>query len=425
MLLETALARYMRRLTKSILEFTPRDNTGVSFRPAARKDRPYLLYVHIPFCEQLCPYCSFHRIKVEDSLVREYFRYLLREVDIYHDLGFRFSEVYVGGGTPTVRPALLEELIGRIRQLWPIDRISVETNPNHLRPEILGRLRRSGVTRLSVGVQSFDDRILECIGRLSAYGSGQAIAERLEAAAGVFDTLNVDLIFNFPSQTEAILREDLRRVLELEPDQVTCYPLMAGRRTRRRIEQLGRVPYNREKRFYRIIRSTLEGQYCLSSAWCFSHRRRTGALIDEYIVEHEEYAGLGAGSFGYLDDTIYSNAFSLPTYLDLLRRGRLPVVASRRFGRRQQIRYDLLMKLLGTSLDLSRLRAKYGRAVASYLWKELIALRLAGALRRVGDHYVLTRRGQYLWVVLMREFFVGVNNFRESSLALTPRSSSA
>jgi hypothetical protein len=82
------------------------------------------------------------------------------------------------------------------------------------------------------------------------------------------------------------------------------------------------------------------------------------------------------------------------------------------------------MKLFGTSLDLSRLRAKYGRAVASYLWKELIALRLAGALRRVGDHYVLTRRGQYLWVVLMREFFVGVNNFRESSLALTPRSSS-
>ncbi len=424
MLLETALARYMRRLTKSTLAFTPRDNASLGFRPVARRDSPYLLYVHIPFCEQLCPYCSFNRVKVEDSLAREYFRYLLREVEIYRDLGFHFSEAYVGGGTPTVRPALLEELLGRIRQLWPIDRISVETNPNHLTPDILSRLRRSGVTRLSVGVQSFDDRILDRIGRLASYGSGQAIAERIAAATGLFDTLNVDLIFNYPMQTEAILREDLRRVLELGLDQVTCYPLMAGRRTRRRIDKLGRVSYSREKRFYRIIRNTLDGQYSLSSAWCFSHRRHAGAMIDEYIVEHEEYAGLGAGAFGYLDDTIYSNAFALANYLDLLRRGRLPVVASRRFSRSQRIRYDLLMKLFGTRLDLNRLKAKYGRAVASYLWKELLGLQLAGALRRVGDHYVLTRRGQYLWVVLMREFFVGVNNFREGCLSLSLSSNS-
>ncbi len=418
MIIEALLARYMRRFAGRHLRFPVGDGEGIEWFPQAVPGRAYLLYLHIPFCEELCPYCTFNRVKIEDRLAASYFAALEREVLLYRERGFRFREVYVGGGTPTIRPAALGKLLDTVRALWKIRRISVETNPNHLTPEILAVLQQSGVNRLSVGVQSFHDGILRDIGRLERYGSGRSIAERLQAVRGQFDTVNVDLIFNYPQQTEEMLRGDLDRLLELEPDQITYYPLMAGRLTRQKMSALGPVRYDREKRFYGLIRAALERRYSPSSAWCFSRAGEPDRPIDEYIVEHEEYAGLGAGAFGYLGASTYTNAFFIPRYIELIESGASPIVARRTFSHRERIRYDFLMKLFGASLNLQQLSAKYADPVAPHLWWALAFLRLQGALRRRGTSLELTRRGQYFWVVLMREFFIGVNNFREACLAL-------
>jgi coproporphyrinogen III oxidase-like Fe-S oxidoreductase len=156
------------------------------------------LYVHIPFCEVLCPFCSFHRVQHKHGLAQQYFALLRDEIRLYHVAGHRFTGVYFGGGTPTCEPDELIETIGLVRKLYGVREVSVETNPNDLRPELLARLRDAGVTRLSIGVQSFDDGLLRDMDRHDKYGSSAMVQENIRVAAGYFPTVNVDLIFNLP-----------------------------------------------------------------------------------------------------------------------------------------------------------------------------------------------------------------------------------
>jgi len=332
MIAEALLTRIMRRKVGRILSF----DMGSAFAgspslPAADPQRSTLLYAHIPFCDELCPYCSFNRVRLDRDLARRYFVCLEHELEIYSELGWRFNAIYVGGGTPTILPQQLAAFLRKARKLWPIRNISVETNPNHLTPAILSLLRECGVNRLSVGVQSFDDAILRAIGRYERYGSGREIAERLQDTLGRFDTLNADLIFNFPAQTERMFLRDLDTVAGLELDQVTFYPLMAASRVRSNLAKLGRIDPRQEKRLYMKIWDVLGERYEPSSAWCFSRRDSSPErrMIDEYIVEHSEYAGLGSGSFGYAGATIYANTFDITGYIDRLDRGTLPIAAAR------------------------------------------------------------------------------------------------
>jgi coproporphyrinogen III oxidase-like Fe-S oxidoreductase len=369
-----------------------------------------LLYLHIPFCERLCPYCSFNRFPFEEGLARSYFRALREEIRLYRALGYDFSGLYVGGGTPTVLADELEATIAAAREAFAIREVSVETNPNHLTEERLGALTRAGVDRLSIGVQSFDDGLLRRMDRYDKYGSGEEIAARLRQTLGRFRTLNADMIFNFPTQTPAMLERDLDRLLEIGIDQTTWYPLMVSDATRRQVtETLGRVDPRQEARFYRRIVGRLTPAYRFSSAWCFS---KGEAMIDEYVVGYDEYAGLGSGAIGYLGGVCYANTFDLHEYIDRLGRGELPLSAARVFSLRDRIRYTFLMELFGTRLDLVALERKYGTALWR-LWPDLWAFRLIGAVTREGLELVLTERGRYLWVVLMRGFFTAVNNFRD------------
>jgi coproporphyrinogen III oxidase-like Fe-S oxidoreductase len=426
MIAETILSHIMRRRSNSIFTFSANPPASQLEPPPPQAGKTYLLYLHIPFCEQLCPYCSFNRIPLDRPLAGDYFQALEQELRIYHQRGYVFDSVYVGGGTPTILPGNLSSLLKLAGRLWRIGQISAETNPNHLNPNTLSLLKDLGVNRLSVGIQSFQDPILKAIGRYQHYGSGEQIQSRLLSAKGIFDTLNVDMIFNFPMQTEQMLARDLEILKDLEVGQVTFYPLMAARKVRGELAKLGTIRFSREKRLYGRIWEALSSDYRPSSAWCFTRREPERAasnhFIDEYIVGNDEYAGLGSGSFGYIQGKIYANTFSVPHYIESLHRGQLPILAARRFSRAEQIRYDFLMKMFGGSLDLRQLKKKYGESAMRELWKELLFFRMCGAAsRRPGSSRVLelTRKGYYLLVVLMREFFTGVNNFREACLSAT------
>ena len=133
--------------------------------PPPADPRPRLLYLHIPFCERLCPYCSFNRVTFKEELCRAYFRALRKELLLYWERGYEFGAIYAGGGTPTVLIDELEETIALARAHFGIRELSVETNPNHLTGGRLAALERMGVNRLSVGVQSFDDGLLKKMDR--------------------------------------------------------------------------------------------------------------------------------------------------------------------------------------------------------------------------------------------------------------------
>lgn len=417
MILEWAMTTYLKRMYARVLQLT---EFGELNPPAARAGKEYLLYVHIPFCEELCPYCSFNRVPFERTLATDYFSALRREIALYRDRGYRFSAVYVGGGTPTVMPEEIARLLAQLRQEFPITQISLETNPNHLHDDVVGLLKQSGVNRLSVGVQSFEDGLLKKMARYHKYGGGAQIRDRLERYMGAFDTLNVDMIFNFPTQTREMLERDLAVIKEIKADQVTFYPLMVSTETRRELARIfGPISYRQEKLLYRAILDGLDADYTPGTAWCFSRKK---SMIDEYIVDYDEYVGVGCGSFGYVDGTVLSDTFSIPEYIAALGEGRLPLRACKRFSERDRIQYDFVMKLFSTSLDVSRAEEKFGGRFLKSLRKEVGFFKTVGALVRDDGNFRLTRKGLYLWVIMMREFFTGVNNFRDVSRAVAGRS---
>jgi coproporphyrinogen III oxidase-like Fe-S oxidoreductase len=370
--------------------------------------------MHIPFCVQLCPYCSFHRYPFEEDAVRAYFKALRKELMIYADMGFRFSSVYVGGGTPTVLMDELFETIGLIETLFKPGEISVETNPDRLERDQITSLANAGVRRVSVGIQSFSDEILKAIGRYEKYGSGAELARKVFDALGSVETLNVDMIYNFPIQDSSMLEHDLATLLKILPDQVTFYPLMISQATHKQMESImGGVSPGKEKVFYHMITSTLEPLYQPNSAWCFS--RGGSPMIDEYVVGGEEYVGAGSGAFGLVGGAIYANTFSLGEYVQSLESGRLPIRHRKVFSLHEMARYSLLMNLFGLKLDLALFKQRFGHSIWYLLGPEIFFFMLTGAISIAPSQLRLTSRGRYYWVIMMREFFTGVDNFRDAS----------
>jgi coproporphyrinogen III oxidase-like Fe-S oxidoreductase len=235
--------------------------------------------------------------------------------------------------------------------------------------------------------------------------------ERLKNTQGCFDTLNADMIFNFPGQTSEMLDADLAILLNLNMEQVTFYPLMISTLTQEIMgKTIGNVDFRGEEKLYKLIVRRLEKNYDFSSAWCFSRKK---TLIDEYVVDYDEYAGLGSGAIGYLHGTCYSNTFDIEKYIASLEQGKLPLQASRKFDLHDQMSYDFMMKLFSTKLDITALQEKYNGKFLNTLWKEIAAFEIVRAFRYFPPYLHLTPRGRYLWVIMMREFFIAVNNFRD------------
>jgi len=408
MLYERVILPFFRRVSRSAMAF----DAGPVEPPVPPPGGAAFLYVHIPFCRVLCPFCSFHRVEYRDAKAARYFQALRREIETYRDAGFRFNGVYVGGGTPTVAPSELAATLELIRGSFPVGEISVETNPNDLTPEVIDLLEASGVNRLSVGVQSFDDGLLQEMERYEKYGSRAEILAGLDRARGRFDTLNVDMIFNLPHQTPEILERDLDTVLGSAANQVSLYPLMTSDEVRRKMTaRLGRLDRRRVREFYGHILSRLRPEFRAQSAWCFSRGR--GAGVDEYIADAGDYVGVGSGSFSYVGGTMYATTFSLNAYADRIARGQPAVTQRRVLTLHEQMRYEMLLRLFGLRMDHDWLERRFAGRFERSMFAEMVALKAVGAVVEDERGYALTERGMYLWVLMMSAFFESVNVFRE------------
>jgi len=367
------------------------------------------LYIHIPFCRTLCPFCCFNRYLLDEVKARRYFVNLKKEVELYIERGFRFSEFYFGGGTPTV---LMDELLGFIDFLknnFNVRQISMETTQREITPEVIAALKKAGTNRLSIGVQSFDNDLLRALGRL--VGSGEEAIEKLKMAQGQFDTVNADFIFNFPTQTIAQFEKDVATFKELGLDQATFYPLMPSPHKKSRLERrFHTIDTSHEKEFYDVIlRELYQGGYKASTAWCFS---RGDKLIDEYIIDYDDYIGVGAGSVGLQNGNFFVNTFSLEKYDELISNGKLPIVSWRRLSEREHLRYYMLTKLFGMSLDPEKFRQRFNADVHNKLQWELAFFKIFGLVK--DNHRIeVTPKGMYTLCVMQKEFFAALNTLRE------------
>jgi putative oxygen-independent coproporphyrinogen III oxidase len=191
---------------------------------------PLSLYVHLPWCLKKCPYCDFnsHEVRASELPEQRYLQALVADLESALPLvwGRPVHSIFIGGGTPSLfSPEAINRLLGDIRARLPLEadcEITLEANPGTFEKDRFRAFRQAGVTRLSVGVQSFNDTHLAALGRI--HDSGQAVAA-VEEAAVAFDTFNIDLMYALPGQTMAQLEQDMVQALAMMPPHLSVYHL--------------------------------------------------------------------------------------------------------------------------------------------------------------------------------------------------------
>ncbi len=407
-MLSQIVGRVIRHEGKKFLKLTRQFDESVLWSGLG-KEQEISLYIHIPFCRTLCPFCCFNRYLFQEDRARQYFRHLRRELEMYLERGFQFTDFYFGGGTPTIMMDELISFIDYLKRNFTVRRISLETTAREINQRNIDLLKAAGIDRLSIGVQSFDDKLLRTMGR--TFLSGEEIKERLLMAEGKFNTLNVDFVFNFPGQSLEQFEADVDTFKQLGIDQATFYPLMPSPHKRDAMQRrFNRIDTSPEKEFYDVIlRKLLTDGYKASTAWCFS---RGEHMIDEYIIDFDDYIGIGSGSVSIVNGNFYVNSFSLDTYAKSIANNRLPIVSWRRLSEREHLRYYLLTKLFGMELDTTRFYQRFNADIYRKLGRELFFLKLFGLVE--GEETLrVTVKGMYPVSVMMREFFASLNNLRE------------
>ena len=369
----------------------------------------YMLYAHFPFCHTFCPYCSFHKYHYEQELAKIYFENLREEMRQVKEAGFNFTSLYVGGGTTLINEEELEKTLILAKDLFNIKQISCESDPNHIDPTSLKRFVGL-IDRLSVGVQSFDDETLKKVARYEKFGSSKILQKRLKDALGILPIMSLDLIFNLPNQTKDELLNDIKIAKQIAPEQVTFYPLMKSPLTRNAIaKSLGVSNKDNEREFYEIICENFSDYY-QNNAWAFS--RKNTNLKDEYVGSHHEYLGIGSGAFSFLNGELLINAFNLLDYGRAIKSHQSPVIARCGFGKKERLKYIFLTELFDGGVNIDKYNKFNQTNIKKELFIELSLLKAVGGIYESNGIIRSSQFGNYICVVLMRDFYAGMDKVR-------------
>ena len=363
------------------------------------------LYIHIPFCKNTCPYCPYNKVTYDKSLVEPYLEAMLIEIERYHAHlgGIEISSIYIGGGTPTNLIDELGVILRRIRDRFVVTGdICIETNPSDTSEETVRKLVDYGVGLVSLGVQSFDDRYLQLIGRnYTADILHPTIASLLSSG---FKSVNLDLMFALPGQSVEEVISDLRKAIASGVNQVTLYPLFtfpysaAGRYLKLKRVKMPNIFTRR--RMYRAIHDfCLENGFQRVSVWGF---KRGDAPIYSSVTR-DNYVGLGAGAGSYIPGAFYFNTFSVEEYIKTCLNDRLPVAFKMDFTESMAQYYWLYWRIYDTYIPKKRLFEIFGdkdKRIRPLLW----LAGLFGLHEEDAEQIYLTERGAF-WLHLMQNYF--------------------
>ncbi|AEG13247.1 Radical SAM domain protein [Shewanella baltica OS183] len=389
------------------------DTLSAEMMPAPVEGKKYMLYAHIPFCHTLCSYCTFHRFMFKEDKARAYFISLRKEMEMVKALGYDFESMYIGGGTTTVLEDELARTIEHAKTLFPsIKEVSCESDPQHLDSPGFKQLKGL-VDRMSIGVQSFNDDILKMTDRLDKFGTGQQTFDKIMGAKELFPIINVDLIFGFRGQTDEVIQHDLDMASRLDPRQITTYPLMITHQTRKSVKGKLAAQQADMANQYRQILNSLNGQYNQLSAWAFGKTDDEG--FDEYVIDYDEYLGVGSGSFSFLNDTLYVNTFSLRKYQERIAAGHMGVEQQKNYSKKDVMQYRFLLGMFSGRLSRKYFRDTFGVNLDTALFKEMTSMKLIGAIKndpRDPDNLIVTDNGKMMGLLMMKEFYSGMDNVR-------------
>ncbi|KOS61990.1 oxygen-independent coproporphyrinogen III oxidase [Lysinibacillus agricola] len=375
------------------------------------------VYIHIPFCHQICNYCDFNKFYFKNQPVDEYIEMLGKEMELatkkYPESFKQIETIFLGGGTPTaLSPQQLEKLLELIRTYIPMDSVTeftTEANPDELSEAKLQALFDGGINRLSMGVQSFDQELLKKIGRTH---SNNHVYETIALAKKIgFRNISLDLMYGLPGQTMAQWKDSLEKALALDLPHFSAYSLIVEPKT---------IFYNQytkgklhlptedlEADMYDVLMNQMEvhglQQYEISNfaqaGFSSSHNK--------IYWENDEYAGFGAGAHGYLAGVRYSNHGPLKKYMESVNAGELPIVYEHVVTENEKREEQMFLGLRKTEgITHSIYEGKFNESMHAHYRHVIEKLVLEDLLEHDPIGIRLTRKGRFVGNEVFQQFLL-------------------
>lgn len=291
------------------------------------KEKELGIYIHIPFCKQKCYYCDFVSFSNKEGYIEKYVETVKREIDSYDLSKYNITTIYIGGGTPSRIPSeKIQEILEKIKQKisknqtrWEDIEITIELNPGTVDEEKIKKYKEIGINRLSIGLQSTNNKLLKEIGRIHTFEDFKKTYNLVKKVG--FENINVDLMIGLPNQTISDVKESLNEIIKLNPTHVSVYSLIVEENTK--MEQLInnkelQLPDEElERQMYWYVKNTLElngyNHYEISN---FAKKGKE-SKHNLNCWEQKEYIGLGLAAYSYLNGVRYGNTSNIEEYINV------------------------------------------------------------------------------------------------------------
>lgn len=281
------------------------------------------LYIHIPFCNRICTYCDFNKFLIKNQPVDAYLDALIKELEMISEK--EIYTVFIGGGTPTALSSLqLERLLKFITERFNIiSEFTVEANPDELTTDKIAIMKQYGVNRLSLGVQTFNNRLLKSLGRTHVESDIKRAVD--DANRLGIESVSIDLMYHLPTQTLEECQYDLEQAVQLNINHISSYSLILEPKTQfYNLYKKGMLQMPDELLAQDMYEYTMKflaehgfHQYEISNY----AKGDFESMHNKVYWENKEYYGAGAGSHGYIDGNRYYNVIPVPHYIKAMKNG--------------------------------------------------------------------------------------------------------
>ena len=372
--------------------------------------KPSSAYVHIPFCTQICYYCDFSKVFIKNQPVDAYLEHLIQETRSY-EIG-KLRTLYIGGGTPTALSAqqlayLLTEL-PKVMDLSEVEEFTIEANPGDLDPDKIAVLKDSQVNRVSLGVQTFDNKMLKKIGRSHQEQDIYDNICHLKQAG--FDNISIDLIYALPGQTMDQVKENVAKAIDLDIPHMSLYSLILENHTvfMNRMRR-GKLPLPKEEleaeMFEYIIEELEKAGF---EHYEISNFSKPGFESRHNLVywDNAEYYGLGAGASGYVDGIRYKNHGPIRHYLEAVEAGKARITEEH-LTLEEKMEEELFLGLRKkTGVSKARFEEKFGVSFDQRYGQVVASLTEQGLLVPDDKQIRMTKRGLFLGDTVAEKFIL-------------------
>lgn len=355
------------------------------------------LYVHIPFCTTLCPFCPYNKVKYDKELSLRYKEALIKEINLIgsHYKDKEITSIYFGGGTPSLMIDELGEIITALKTVFNINcNIGIELHPRDVTEALAKKLKNIGFTMVSLGIQSFQRKELLTLGREFIDGAEKV---RILKETG-FDVIDVDLIFGIKGQTIESLKKDFITAFDNGATQVSTYPFIDFSYAANKSRPLG----SKEKRVLLNSLESLRKELNLSrtSVWTFGKEE-----VPKYSsITRDTYIGFGPSAASLTKKFFKVNTFSVEEYINAVNEGRNPKAITMDFSERLRALYWGFWNAYTLEFNNESFNKIFGRNIESFFGAEILLARALGILKKSNRGYKLTNIGIYLYHLMEQHY---------------------